>query len=514
MKNSFIYSMVSLVSVALLQSSALSAAEITPTLLRYGIEPDQTNAYKLQIESQGESGREAMAGNFTVSSRSVGSNLIGLTFRGQLQPKNIPGRPSMMGFYRPGNGLSLSAYTTYPSYSGEGKELVIDNRGRVLREAGDVALPIPLGELIGSLLEKFPAEPSREWEQEEDAFVLDEPLLQGPAHAFLNSSGRFPSMNYPGQPGQGAQGVLTVRQKTKVRLMEVTPQTVSLQKTFSLESYVLTGAEPRVSATGQGKFDLDRATGWPKRVELECKTVAVTEHLSRRSIVSLRWELLEGAEREAELAPPPPPPLTKAKLSAEEVAKLMGQLKSDEMGTRQSAARELGERRLDNPGPEILSVMVLLANDPDDTVRHTALTILANHGTTDHVPLLIKALHNPDSRIRTTAIRGLARLKDPRAAEPLADLLASGQGDQQYFRSRASEAADALVKIGPASEAAALAILKEKNIETRAQACVVLKQIGTKKSLGILKDLTLSPHKELSEAAAEACRSIQGREDQ
>lgn len=52
---------------------------------------------------------------------------------------------------------------------------------------------------------------------------------------------------------------------------------------------------------------------------------------------------------------------------------------------------------------------------------------------------------------------------------------------------------------------------REKNIETRMQAGTVLKQIGTKKSLGPLKDLTLNPSKALSEAAAEACRSIQSQ---
>ena len=61
---------------------------------------------------------------------------------------------------------------------------------------------------------------------------------------------------------------------------------------------MLTGSEPRVSATGEGRIEFDRALGMPKRVELECKTVAVTENLSRRSVITLRWQLLEGAERE------------------------------------------------------------------------------------------------------------------------------------------------------------------------------------------------------------------------
>ncbi len=59
MKNVFLYSIVSLASVALVQSSSLRAGEITPILSRYAFKPGQTNAYKLEIESQGETGREA-----------------------------------------------------------------------------------------------------------------------------------------------------------------------------------------------------------------------------------------------------------------------------------------------------------------------------------------------------------------------------------------------------------------------------------------------------------------------
>jgi HEAT repeat protein len=161
----------------------------------------------------------------------------------------------------------------------------------------------------------------------------------------------------------------------------------------------------------------------------------------------------------------------------------------------------------------LIALMASLANDRDDSVRHAALTILANHGTKEQVPLLIKALNDPDAGMRATVAKGLGRIKDPRAIEPLVILLATGQSDQPYYRPpRESAAADALVHIGTAAELAVLALLKEKNIETRCQACNMLRHIGTRKSLGPLKDLTLNPSKELSEAAAEACRSIQSRE--
>jgi HEAT repeat protein len=277
---------------------------------------------------------------------------------------------------------------------------------------------------------------------------------------------------------------------------------------------MLTGTEPRVSATGQCKVVFDRIAGCPKRVELECTTVVVTEDLSRRSILTLRWEMLEGAEREAALAPPPPVSTEKPILPAEKVTKLMEQLKSDDLGTRQNAARELSGGQLDKPTSGILSAMTKLADDPDETVRHAALTILANYGTSEQVPVLIKGLHDSSPGISTTIVHGLARLRDPRAAAPLADFLASAQNDQQYYQTpRPNDVAEALIKLGPASEGPVLALLKEKNIETRVQACLVLNRIGTKRSLGPLKELALYPNKALSGAAAEACQSIQERTD-
>ena len=127
--------------------------------------------------------------------------------------------------------------------------------------------------------------------------------------------------------------------------------------------------------------------------------------------------------------------------------------------------------------------------------------------------LLLRALKEAnDASTRMTVAKGLGRLGDPRAVEPLAELIAAGQSDQTSFYRRDTPVAEALIKIGPPAEGAVLALLKEKNTDTRIIACTILKQIGSKKSLSALKELTGNPVKELSEAAAEAARSIQGRE--
>jgi hypothetical protein len=494
-----------LAAATIIAAQTLAASDVTPTRLRYAFAPGQTNVYSLDIESQGEAGREAIAGTFVVSSRAMGSNFIRLTFRGQLRPKMIPGAPPMMGFHPPGSP-SLSSYTFgVPTFE---RELVIDQRGKIIRVAGDQALPIPLGQVTASLVQSFPAEATAGWEDEEDVFVLDDPLLQGPARAFLNPPGGY---YVPYMPNRGAQGVLAARQKTRITVKELTPATITLQKTLALDSLMLTGAEPRVSTTGEGEIEFDRALGLPKRVELECKTVAATENLSRRSVLSLRWQLLEGEQREKALAPPAAGP--EKRLSAEDLARLQQQMRSGDTPQRMMAARELGSARLTNPPPELVVEMASMVNDPDETVRRSALTVVANYGGKEQVPVLIKSLNDSDAGLRTTVAKGLGRIKDQRAIEPLVNMMATGQGDQPYFRSsRESAVAEALVHIGPAAESAVLALLKEKNVETRIQACNVLKQIGSKKSLGPLKDLTSNPTKELSEAAAEACRAVQARE--
>ena len=91
------------------------------------------------------------------------------------------------------------------------------------------------------------------------------------------------------------------------------------------------------------------------------------------------------------------------------------------------------------------------------------------------------------------------------AAEPLAALIASGSSD-------AYQAVEALSKIGSDAEDAVLPLLQEKHNETKRQACKVLKDIGTKKSLEPLRELMLSTDRSLSDSAGEAVRAIMARQ--
>jgi hypothetical protein len=493
-------------TISLIAAVAGAAETSAPLQLRYALPPGKTNAYNFTITQQGESGRETVTGTLLVSARKEGGYLA-ISVKGQLRPKMTPGSPMMMMGYRPGGPVSLNTYLGYTSGpSADSREMVIDETGRILRLSGDSALPVPLGSLLTSFLTRVPVEPTAGWEKEEDVFLLDEPLLAGPVIASQQSSG--PTVYYPGRP---AQATIAARQKRSVKVTESTAETVTLQEEAALESLLRTGNEPRISGSTQARVILDRVEGWPRLMEIEGKSAALTDNLSRRSVLTLKWQLLEGAEREAALTPPPPRP---QEIPALDVTKLMADLESDNQSARQNAARKLTSTgRTVKPTPELLALAVKLSGDRDDTVRHAGQTLLANYGTREQVPLLLRALKEADdSSVRMTLAKGLGRLEDPRAAEPLAELIAAGQSDQTTYFLRDTPVAEALIRIGPPAEGAVLALLKEKHTDTRIIACNVLKQIGTKKSLSALKELTGNPVKELSEAAAEAARSIQGRE--
>jgi hypothetical protein len=68
-----------------------------------------------------------------------------------------------------------------------------------------------------------------------------------------------------------------------------------------------------------------------------------------------------------------------------------------------------------------------------------------------------------------TLAKGLGRLEDPRAAEPLAELIAAGQSDPSSSFRRDMPVAEELIKTGPPAESAVLALLKEKHTDTHAR---------------------------------------------
>jgi HEAT repeats len=386
----------------------------------------------------------------------------------------------------------------------EAADLQFDESGRVLRVAGDFPLPIPLGTLAQVFVEPLPVKAEPRWETTDTLAVLDEPFSLGPAASFLPAQPY--GMSYYGgplSPRGNTVALVPVARIVRYEIKSTAAGQVTITKRLSLDSHLQFGSEPRLHASGEGEFVLDQETGLLRRAELQCKAVANSESVTRRSSVTLRIKLLEGTERLAALQPPAAPPAKR--LSGAEIQKLIEDLKSSDEAARMQAASKLQTSELGEAPPALLDLMTSSLGSEDNQLRMAAVKVIADYGTAEHVPALLQLLKEPDSFNHHTVIRGLGRLKDPRAAEPLAALIASG-GSEAHL------AVEALGKLGPEAEDAVLPLLKEKHNETRRQACNVLKQIGTKKSLEQLRELMLSTDRMLNEAAAEAVRTIMARQ--
>jgi len=453
----------------------------------------------VQIEARGETGTDTLAGNIIVTAKPGPSNVIILALRGTLLPKRDPGN-RMPSFGGPSYPRWMSPLTF-----GEGCELQIDERGRILRLAGDNALPIPLGSVVQSFVEVLPVAAESRWETQEQLVVLDDPQGLGPAVAFYNSS-PYGASYYGGFNPRNLPAVVAVVRTSKYELKTSTNQNVTIQKRMGLDSFLRCGAEPRISANGAGEIELDRESGLLRRVVMQGAAVVNTETVTRRTTTSLKLTLLEGKEREALLQSQTPAPGTPPrKISASEVQKLVEDLKSNDLNTRRAAALKLQTAELSDAAPGLIEVMAGLLAETDLSLRLAAVKIIADHGTVEQVPALIRMIKKDDYSSRASAIRGLGRLKDSRAIEPLVALVASGGSDNQ-------QATEALGKFGPEAEQAVLGLLKEKHNESRRAACNILKQIGTSKSVEPLREAMLDINQSVNQAAAEAVRAIKARE--
>lgn len=484
---------------------ALSSAA-KPPLLRYRADTT-TNAYSVTIEVRGENGKEALAGNIVTVARPNSSNLIGLSFRGSLLPKREATAMPFMGMGRGPRWMSTVQL-------GEGSELVMDPQGRPLRISGDFPLPVPLGSLMQLFVPRFPAKAESKWETAADVTVLDEPLGLGPTHGFGLMQNNYAMMSAyaPGGPRNGAGAVLVVAQRTEAEIKSTTNSTVALQQRATWGSPLLIGAEPRLSAQGEGSVAFDVVGGFLLAADLEFQALLNSDSATRRSTSKVKIQRLEGKDRETALASfanrptidPATGQLISRKLAGAELQKVFEELQSDDDAKRRNAATRLAGADLANPPQALVHYLTNYLYDSESPLRYAAIKVVADFGTIEQVPELLRLVKTGDSSASYSAIRGLGRLKDPRAIEPLVECIAAGE-------SEAYSAASALENLGPAAEAPVLHLLQEKHVATKRAACGILKKVGTQKSLEPLKELMVSGDFSLNNAASEAVRAIQAR---
>ena len=209
-----------------------------------------------------------------------------------------------------------------------------------------------------------------------------------------------------------------------------------------------------------------------------------------------------------------PQPVVKAvphqfsvKLSVEDIDKLLEDLKSDNAGkillaaTKLQHAEPIEERR-----DEVLKALELLLKDKDQFRRKQAVDSLATWAKSETVPLLIKVLDEPALLVKLAAIDALGKLKDERAAEPLAKLVQEPGPRVQ--------AINALRSLGKIAEKAVAGLLMHAEAEVRREGCRLLQEIGTAASLPALQGATNDMDKAVGAAAKMAVEAIEKRKSE
>ena len=127
--------------------------------------------------------------------------------------------------------------------------------------------------------------------------------------------------------------------------------------------------------------------------------------------------------------------------------------------------------------------------DPHPEIRADALNAVKVWGTRANTAALLKLMgdyRGPEGDIEVRVIDLLGSLKDPKAAPQLAKELTQAR--------ERGPAGQALVSIGPASEEAVLPFLQGADTEAGIEACWVLANIGTTRSLQPLQDaISMAP---------------------
>jgi HEAT repeat protein len=474
-------------------------------LLRYQPGP-ATNAYSVTIEIRGASGKETLAGNLVVFRRPIGSNLIAISLRGMLNPQRDVSSDLYLGAVQPRWML--------PILLTDRSEIVIDPSGRMLRTSGDFPLPVPLGSLAQLLVPRLPGKAEAKWEFFEELPVLDEPLGLGPARGLGSMQNSYTMMSGVGMPGMrnNLSAVLVVSQTTKAELKDTSATTATIQQRQVLDSPLLLGLEPRTSAKLEGYWKFDVVGGFVSRVDSEFQALLNSESSTRRGRGSLKIQTLEGKDRDAALAAQNPrqtiDPATKQvvsiQLTGEALQQVFADLQSNDDTKRIDAAMRLTSSEVVDPPQALIDYLTNYLFDAESalgSLRSAAAKMVADFGTTANVPDLLRLLK---SDCAWSAIRGLERLKDPRAIGPLVECVAAGNFEAQ-------PAASALESFGPAAEDQVLTLLNERHTRTKLTACNILQKIGTKKGIEPLRELLLHSDHWLRKAASEAVQAIQAR---
>ncbi|MGW8255856.1 MAG: HEAT repeat domain-containing protein, partial [Thermoguttaceae bacterium] len=278
----------------------------------------------------------------------------------------------------------------------------------------------------------------------------------------------------------------TAKEKINYEVLKRQGNTVEISKKYSLRSVPEADRPSRFEMTGEGKFTFDMTEGVIKSLSMKYECRLNEKHLIRTMPISLSYHLLSAKElaehqkkiKEARAKATKPTELKP--FASGQRAKLLRDLRSADDHTIQTAADQLAKIQVDDQPAEIAKILAVLLGNPSQWIQHSAAEALVVWATPEEENELIKASQSEDLFLRNPAIEALGKLGTAKAAQAIA-----AQMYQPHSRHVVSKT---LIAMGPVAENATLALLSDRDMWTRAEACKVLGEIGGKESLKALGD--------------------------
>jgi beta-lactamase regulating signal transducer with metallopeptidase domain len=457
--------------------------------LRYRWQEGQSHTYSMQIEADGDDQVEMFTGSITYRVRSSGSDIAELVCDGQLIPTRRIKNPAR------GFAVGPPRYSTFTPYNGiSGPRaptehiLRVNSEGRVESSYGDLQLPYMLGNLSQLMLVPLDGDKSS-WE------------VTGKTAVQIFTESRFPRPRFGPFGGAEDPKRLEATEHTTLVREKTDGDLLTLRKKYELKSTELHNGEPKVELTGDGTVVFDRRQGLPVSLEfiatLNRRDVNYRERaplkISGRLLSNVETARREEEQQKAQERRPLDEPALEGVIadltSADDrrVQSALTKLQQAVPTTRQSEIARLLEERLENR---------------DNFSRHRAMRAFVVWCTTENVPRLIRALDDEYFTVRWGAYEALARLKDPRAARPIV----------AHFEKDRIKAAEALRELGSIAEIEVAGLLDHVDWSIRNDACSILKDIGTVRSIGALETTSRSDENDLVRKSAEnAMQAIRGR---
>jgi hypothetical protein len=470
--------------------------------LRYGWKQGEQYVYSIRLEIEHEETREHFGGSAIYTVKSADAEGMTLNARGGLSRFHQP-KPGVL----PRAGVGLIGRPSFPlQAAAEQNEVRIDTLGRIQRRQSHANLPLGLGPFVLLVIDPLDSGGKNTWHHEDKQIVVEEAEPDPFAGMFgPGAFGRFPIGPSRLRPRSEtpSRTEFEIRHRVMYRLRPEADGQRTIEKRIELTSVEQVDNQPRWQLTADGELAFDLKLGLPRAFSFTGEKTEIVAGRPQRLPVTFEYKLLEGEERERVLNPPPVKPVELKPPTEEEIAKAITALDSPNKFAKKDAAKLLARAQPNDQHAQVARLLEQNVDEGDHHTRQAVVEALGVWGDKDSVPLLIQRLAHDDVFTRKAVIQALGKLKDPRAAEPIASLLPDSL--QQ------AEASQALQAIGPAAEKAVLGLLDREEVWLRVEVCKILKVIGTKDSVKALEEAAKAGNGLLTQAANEALNEIRKR---